>query len=138
MAEKTNNGLSEIDVTCSICLDRLHRPHEIDPCKHMFCQPCLIRLSQAGGTNCPLCRGVINTTKFNRALEEAIQNQYPEDYLSRENLEVKSGIFVIPVIPGLAGLHWRYFWPWNPYPFQPSQRYLQFLERYKSLRFPPT
>ena len=109
MAEKTNGLVSEIDVTCSICLDRLHRPQEIDPCKHMFCQPCLIRLSQAGGTNCPLCRGAINGSKVNRALGEAIANQYPEDYISRENLEWESGIFMIPII----------VYSWTTYPFGP-------------------
>ena len=95
MDKKTNNGLSEIDVTCSICLDMIHRPQEIDPCKHMFCQSCLFGLSQAEGRNCPLCRGAINDTKFKRELNKKIRNQHPEDYLSRENLEAKSGIFLI-------------------------------------------
>ena len=92
--EKTNNG--QIDITCSICLDRIHRPQEIDPCKHMFCQSCLIRMSEAGCTKkCPLCRGAINNTKFNRELNQMIRNQHPEDYLNRENLEAKSGNFLI-------------------------------------------
>ena len=109
--------VSETDVTCSICLDRIHRPHEIDPCKHMFCQPCLIRLKDAGSTNCPLCRGAINGTKFNCDLNEGIRKQHPEDYFSRENLEYKSGIFLTPVIPGFG----HYVWPWTPYPFKDSR-----------------
>ena len=104
MDKKTNNELSGIDVTCSICLDMLHRPQEIDPCKHMFCQSCLIRLCHEGTPmdphedvvrNCPLCRGPINDTKFNRELNKTIRSQHPEEYLSRENLEAESGIFLI-------------------------------------------
>ena len=72
------------------------RPQEIDPCKHMFCQTCLIRLSYEAIDNCPLCRGAINDTKFNRELNQKIRNQYLEDYLSREKLGEKSSIFLIP------------------------------------------
>ena len=98
--EKTNNGLrlSEFDVTCSICLDMLHRPQEIDPCKHMFCQSCLTRMYHENlgmEAKCPLCRGAINDTKFNRELNKTIRSQHPEDYLSRENLEAESGIFLM-------------------------------------------
>ena len=61
----------------------------------MFCQTCVIRLSHEAIDNCPLCRGYINGTRFDRELNEKIRNQHPKDYLSRENLEAKSGIFLI-------------------------------------------
>ena len=97
MDEKTNNGLSEIDTTCSICLDRIHRPQEIDPCKHMFCQSCLIRLSQAHRSNCPMCRGAINGTKLNLKLHLALWTQHFDDYENRYNVELESGIYDIPM-----------------------------------------
>ena len=46
MVEETFN-LVGMDFQCSICLDLLQRPHQIEPCMHAFCESCLIRLSQA-------------------------------------------------------------------------------------------
>ena len=96
MIEETSY-LSEIDTQCSICLDLMHRPHEIDPCKHRFCQPCLIRLSQARRMNCPLCRGAINGLYINSELDEAIQNQHREDYPRRQKLEIMSNFYEVPM-----------------------------------------
>ena len=96
MIEETSY-LSEMDTQCSICLDLMHRPHEIDPCKHRFCQPCLIRMSQAGRMNCPLCRGAINGLYINSELDEAIQNQHREDYLRRQKLEIMSNFYEVPM-----------------------------------------
>ena len=52
--------LSEIndDLICPVCLDMLHEPFQVDPCGHVFCEPCLRRLGQKNPMNCtcPLCR----------------------------------------------------------------------------------
>ena len=64
----------KIETKCSICLNLLQRPHEIDLCGHTFCLACLIRLSHAQRRNCPNCRGVINGTNLNLRLHLAIQN----------------------------------------------------------------
>ena len=77
--------LSEIDIQCAICLDLLQMPFEIDPCRHTFCQFCLLRLSQAHRFNCPICRGAINGIKFNRKLHLALLTQHFDDY--RNTLE---------------------------------------------------
>ena len=87
--------LSEIETDCSICLNLLQRPHEIDPCGHTFCLACLIRLSQAQRRNCPNCRGVINGTNLNLRLHTAMQNQHHDAYENRHTEELESGIYNI-------------------------------------------
>ena len=73
------------------------RPYEIDPCGHTFCQSCLIRLSQAHRSNCPICRGAINGTKFNLKLHLALWTQNFDDYENRYIMELESGIYEIPM-----------------------------------------
>ena len=45
------------DLVCPVCLDLLHEPFQVDPCDHVFCEPCLRRLGQKNPMNCscPLC-----------------------------------------------------------------------------------
>ena len=85
MVERTSY-LSEIDVTCSICLDVMHQPHEIDPCNHRFCHSCLIRWCQAGWTSCPICRGAINGINLNVVLDELLETQRQEEFLRKYTL----------------------------------------------------
>ena len=73
------------------------RPYEIDPCRHTFCQSCLIRLIQAGRSNCPICRGAMNGTKLNIKLHLALLTQNFDDYGNRYIVELKSGIYDIPM-----------------------------------------
>ena len=75
------------------------RPYEIDPCRHTFCQSCLIRLSQAHRSNCPICRGAINGTKLNLKLHLALWTQHFDDYRYRYRytVELESGIYDIPM-----------------------------------------
>ena len=56
-AEPELNTLPE-DVICPVCLDLLHEPFQVEPCGHIFCEPCLRRLGQKNPMNCscPLCR----------------------------------------------------------------------------------
>ena len=90
--------LSEMDhFDCSVCMDLLHLPHQIDPCRHTFCQSCLIRLSQARRSNCPMCRGAINGTKLNLKLHLALWTQHFDDYENRNTVELESGIYDIPM-----------------------------------------
>ena len=58
-AEPELNTLPE-DVICPVCLDLLHEPFQVEPCGHIFCEPCLRRLGQKNPMNCscPLCRCV--------------------------------------------------------------------------------
>ena len=55
-----------LDILCGICLDLLHEPHWIDPCQHIFCEPCLRRLSGFRIVKCPICRQGINGCYANR------------------------------------------------------------------------
>ncbi len=52
--------LDELDhaLVCPVCLDLLYEPHKVDPCKHIFCEPCLRRLGCKNpmNTSCPMCR----------------------------------------------------------------------------------
>jgi len=59
--------LSELgdDSICPVCLDLLHEPFQVEPCGHIFCEPCLRRLGQKNPMNCtcPLCRTKIGFCK---------------------------------------------------------------------------
>ena len=82
-----------VDLECSICMDILFWPQELDVCKHVFCSPCIIPLMQAGGTRCPLCCTVFRQTDKPMDLEETIL-QFQEDYYQeRRNEVMESGIF---------------------------------------------
>lgn len=54
MSEKVKPNIGE----CPICLARCDKPY-ITLCKHVFCQPCIIRYLQCnlhGNASCPMCR----------------------------------------------------------------------------------
>ena len=48
-------------LTCPVCLEMFYLPCLCQPCGHIFCDPCLRRLTGHGseGVLCPLCRRVI-------------------------------------------------------------------------------
>ena len=52
--------LDDLDhaLICPVCLDLLYEPYKVDPCKHIFCEPCLRRLGSKNpmNTSCPMCR----------------------------------------------------------------------------------
>ena len=68
--ENEVSSLQQIDfnLQCPVCLDVLFRPHWLDPCLHIFCEPCLRRLSLARINNCPVCRAPIQECIFNEGL----------------------------------------------------------------------
>ena len=57
----------------------------------------MIRLSQAGRINCPICRGAINGTKLNLKLHLALWTQHFDDYENRYTEELESGIYDTPI-----------------------------------------
>ena len=82
-----------IDLECAICMNILFQPSELEGCKHVFCQSCLIRLIQAGGTTCPLCRAVFRQSNPLRDLQNTIDIFYEDYYQERSNVERESGIY---------------------------------------------
>ena len=82
-----------IDLECAICMDILIWPQELEVCKHVFCEPCLIRLFQAGGPRCPLCRAVSRESNPLRDLQNTIEIFYEDYCQERSNVERESGIF---------------------------------------------
>jgi hypothetical protein len=59
MIEDEGAEASMDELLCPICLDLLHRPHSLQPCQHLFCDPCLRRLAGARIHKCPVCRSPI-------------------------------------------------------------------------------
>ena len=82
-----------IDLECAICMNILFSPAEIDVCKHVFCSTCLIRLIQAGGTRCPLCRAVFRKLNLLLDLLNTIVIFYEDYHQERSNVEEETGIF---------------------------------------------
>ena len=83
----------EIDLECSICMNILFMPCELEFCYHVFCAVCIFRLIQARGPNCPLCRAPFQYSYPLCDLGESIKKYYEDDYQERLNVEEESGIF---------------------------------------------
>ena len=95
---------------CPICLDLLHRPHSLQPCQHLFCDPCLRRLaenslllpSEYNGNclqKCPVCRSPIEDCHLDQELHDSIEDQHQDLYIQRQQVEMNSGIFNLPLPP---------------------------------------
>jgi len=97
--------LSELgdDVICPVCLDLLHEPFQVEPCGHIFCEPCLRRLGQKNPMNCtcPLCRTKIGFCKHLAATSREIREQHEGLYLKRKKFERSTPVFSYPL-------------PWQP------------------------
>ena len=87
------------DLLCPICLDLLHRPHRLQPCQHLFCEPCLRRLAGARIQNCPVCRSPIKDCHLDQELHDSIEDQHQDEYIQRQQAEMNSGIFNLPLPP---------------------------------------
>jgi hypothetical protein len=87
------------DLLCPICLDLLHRPHRLQPCQHLFCEPCLRRLAGARIQKCPVCRSPIKDCHLDQELHDSIEDQHQDEYIQRQQAEMNSGIFNFPLPP---------------------------------------
>lgn len=87
------------DLKCGICLDLLHQPHWLSPCMHIFCEPCLRRLSQARIVTCPVCRASIRQCFYNQELSNSIQATFNERFQTRQEMERQTGIHNLPLPP---------------------------------------
>ena len=66
MIEDEGAEASMEELLCPICLDLLHRPHSLQPCQHLFCDPCLRRLAEARIHKCPVCRSPIKGCRLDK------------------------------------------------------------------------
>ena len=84
---------------CPICLDLLHRPHSLQPCQHLFCDPCLRRLAGARMHKCPVCRSPIKDCHLDQELHDSIEDQHQDVFIQRQQAEMNSGIYNLPLPP---------------------------------------
>ena len=84
---------------CSICSDIFHKPCQIVPCMHCYCDPCLRRLFHSGTKTCPLCTEEIEGCYFDKKLDEKIKDQHGKQYIARKQKEEKSDVYELP-LPG--------------------------------------
>ncbi|XP_077601132.1 uncharacterized protein LOC144215837 isoform X2 [Stigmatopora nigra] len=71
---------------CSVCLDVYFNPYMCQPCKHIFCEPCLRTLAQnwPDNTPCPLCRTIITHVFFQKDLNQRAKTFLPKEFLRRK------------------------------------------------------
>ena len=97
--------LSELcdDLICPVCLDMLHEPFQVDPCGHVFCEPCLRRLGQKNPMNCtcPMCRTKIFFCKHKKEMAKDIRENHQSLYMKRKKFERTTPVFQYPL-------------PWQP------------------------
>ena len=99
MIEDEGAEASMDELLCPICLDLLHRPHSLQPCQHLFCDPCLRRLAEARINKCPVCRSPIEDCHLDQELHESIEDRHHDVYIQRQEAEMISGIFNEPLPP---------------------------------------
>ena len=99
MIEDEGAEASMEELLCPICLDLLHRPHSLQPCQHLFCDPCLRRLAGARIHKCPVCRSPIKDCHLDQELHDSIEDQHQDVYIQRQQAEMNSGIFNLPLPP---------------------------------------
>ena len=105
------------ELLCPICLALLYRPAILDQCDHRFCEPCLIRLARAGIQTCPVCRSAFTDWQLDEGnirpkvkrinsltmlfseLHGFIANEHQDVYIQRQQDEMNSGIFNLPLPP---------------------------------------
>lgn len=97
--------LSEVneDLLCPVCLDILHEPFRVDPCGHVFCEPCLRRLGQKNpmSCTCPLCRTKIFFCKHQATMSTEIRDSHQSLYVKRKKFERSTPVYQYPL-------------PWQP------------------------
>ena len=86
---------------CPICLDTLHKPCQILPCKHVYCDPCLRRLYQSGTSLCPLCRKTIDGCYLDKKLDNKIKDLNNKKHSVRQEKEENSDVYQLPLPAGL-------------------------------------
>ncbi|TGZ73645.1 hypothetical protein CRM22_001380 [Opisthorchis felineus] len=79
-------------VTCVICLGILYRPAVL-PCKHVFCQECILSAVEKTAYQCPICRCRISNwlrklkdrkSLVNEDHENQLREMFPRYYHSKE------------------------------------------------------
>ena len=82
-----------IDLECSICMNILARPHQLEDCFHVFCEVCLIRLflasEQTSELRCPLCRAEIQRTWLLIELDMTLMNYFEEYCHNRIEMDIE-------------------------------------------------
>ncbi|XP_047497167.1 E3 ubiquitin-protein ligase RNF180-like isoform X2 [Penaeus chinensis] len=78
-----------MDLMCPVCLDLLYSPLEVQPCRHIFCEPCLRRVAHPNPTNtlCPLCRHMIGQCMPSRDVGNEVREKYAALYRERHQFE---------------------------------------------------
>ena len=91
------------DVTCPVCMELYYRPHTCEPCKHVFCEPCLREISKQVPitTPCPMCRKVISKCKLNAGQYTFLMPIFLIYFLASESLSVLRGHSIFSSPP-----HW--------------------------------
>ena len=93
MADKYDSNI------CAICQDLLFQPTILDPCQHIYCEPCLIRLGNADINSCPMCRHDIQNCYPLIELEKSLKKLFPDQFKSRQLNENKTNVYVLPLPP---------------------------------------
>ncbi|XP_077416405.1 uncharacterized protein rnf180a [Vanacampus margaritifer] len=90
-ASSSGSDEDEEDVTkegyvCAVCLDVYFSPYMCQPCKHIFCEPCLRTLAKncPASTPCPLCRTIITHVFFQKELNQMARTFFPKEYACRK------------------------------------------------------
>ncbi|XP_057688878.1 E3 ubiquitin-protein ligase RNF180 [Corythoichthys intestinalis] len=85
-SEEDEEEMTKEAYVCAVCLDVYFSPYMCQPCKHIFCEPCLRTLAKncPDSTPCPLCRTIITHVFFQKDLNQMAKTFFPKEYLCRK------------------------------------------------------
>ncbi|XP_061674582.1 E3 ubiquitin-protein ligase RNF180 [Syngnathoides biaculeatus] len=85
-SDEDDEDVTKEGYVCAVCLDVYFSPYMCQPCKHIFCEPCLRTLAKncPASTPCPLCRTIITHVFFQNELNQMARTFFPKEYLCRK------------------------------------------------------
>ncbi|KAJ3150088.1 hypothetical protein HDU86_006711 [Geranomyces michiganensis] len=91
------------DFECAVCLGTMHKPVQLETCKHRFCRECLHQHARYSAywsylywidILCPICRGgyTVRSKIDDHAMENLIRTYFPREHATRSREEFRKEI----------------------------------------------
>ncbi|KAI8586489.1 hypothetical protein BDZ88DRAFT_509740 [Geranomyces variabilis] len=91
------------DFECAVCLGTMHKPVQLETCKHRFCRECLHQHARFSAywsylywidIMCPICRGgyTVRSKVDDKAMDNLIKTYFPREHAAKSREEFRKKI----------------------------------------------